>query len=1329
MSEKPAEEKKEDEEDKTGESDEEEEEEVEEEEDDDDDEEDDDVDEDMFDRETGEAYGDTEQSWSIVHFNDKKHMKYYKYASDRTAKDIKELAKTRVWKCNIRSVKYCHEWTASDQNDIFLKFYVGCNQVIRKIKVRTPEKDPQTGKRMRKKIWKIVGHEGKLLVTDLFNNLQPFEEREYNGFEHNLTLNLSYFELFDQKIRVEVFDYHSLMPNERMGFVERPMVNIARDVLNQVWRCTRTNIVKKRKEVQNIGTIKFVCVLQEVLKFELQLQNWSGSVNTGMMAINDASAKDKDQSRIVYMRYKLGGGFFRNFLPGGFTKKKMFSKDTGVQYQFDDVQAHPQFRTMGKMKFVGTRTELESEIMQVKVFHKTGSATFLIGKGHTTLEGCAIGAALSTDIAWGIKHQKNDPLPAGRVNGSMDVNCPTAPLWREYSQVGEARPMELKVYKPFEYCYLCIRIVRARDLCGINDNGTSDPYVTCEWADVCRQTAVHYDTCDPEFDETLYFRIKARLNDMPKRDEFASCPFVTLNVWDYDPAGNSDNLGTARLYLHNITGPRPYKPFSKDDPQKYPHWKPSVPKKRIVKFRARRHGPLREHAILTRSHTQVTKLDGLPAHLESLLTVEAWFHGPGLIGEDKKAKGTSSHAKRKDDDGSMTSIMRSGDLVQLAERPRNELGEAVGARIPAGLFYLDYYEHQEGKLETEEETSQVEFFYKRLAMSQYGRRFTKFDKKHELVRGLNQYGQCAILPKFLTPIVPPYEMVDPKERERMICLDAKKPITCQKIAYYIKNIEFEFIDEEIEHIGTAQPGSWCSPNFFLKARKGDVQAHVLLQAGLLLGLKVDAWVCLGIAKISDVLSGKREGLHYWVLTRESTSRDCTEFYDDPEVKDKGAIKFWEPSMGKNIVPLLPNRWEGRDDELAYRLAIGKGARAVAKKKAKEQVDDGLKLRRRRKQSAKDENSDEEGLPEEEDMLVFMKSKSHTKRTDEVIKSDGIFVHGAGLEGETWGKADERSLLMNAAQVFEQKRQETSEKQTRAAMALAAARRAEKAPEYHERLDWIRENDDYKEVVEAGKYPYVEVHGVFNHRQMFANVQDSVDPTKIGYDFQLDIRGGWIGVINDHPFEMPMKIKVEPWFPPVSLGAKMSDEMVSQIEGIITENLEAAITNFRHSINLETNWSANENVRPLLIKTLESKFMNACIPKVYSTGWNQNYKDYKGNEAPAWDVDQCPREELNDCSMGFYWWKMHKRNMRHLFQSVPPGYQGRLNLFECANVDPIAIRSRILSHKYTEVSPWQRSYNGKEMFALAVQVCPWPNATCSALIGLMTIHPKEDGKND
>ena len=353
-----------------------------------------------------------------------------------------------------------------------------------------------------------------------------------------------------------------------------------------------------------------------------------------------------------------------------------------------------------------------------------------------------------------------------------------------------------------------------------------------------------------------------------------------------------------------------------------------------MKFRKRKGAPLREYTILTRRHIQNSKLEGLPAYLDSTITIEGWFHGPGFIGEDKKPKGKSTHYLKEDG----THLPRGGDLVQIAHRPRDrssamerkmraekeEENHIIRARVPAGLFYLNYFNHQKlTSLETSIESKQIQKFYdEKLKVAEFGRRIAKYDAG-KVIRGHNQYMQQCFLPKLLIPIVPPYQMVDEDERKYLICMDSQKPITSMKIGKFISYIEYEFIDDEVEHVSTADPESWFSPDYFLKARKGDVKAHALLMVSLLLGIKVDAWVCVGEALVEDVLDGKRKSQHYWVMTRESTSIDCQKWGEDEEYKNTGSVKFWEVTVGKPVVPPMANRWEGRDDEMAYQIAIGK----------------------------------------------------------------------------------------------------------------------------------------------------------------------------------------------------------------------------------------------------------------------------------------------------------------------------------------------------------------------------------------------------------------------
>ena len=57
---------------------------------------------------------------------------------------------------------------------------------------------------------------------------------------------------------------------------------------------------------------------------------------------------------------------------------------------------------------------------------------------------------------------------------------------------------------------------------------------------------------------------------------------------------------------------------------------------------------------------------------------------------------------------------------------------------------------------------------------------------------------------------------------------------------------------------------------------------------------------------------------------------------DEEYKNTGSVKFWEVTVGKPVVPPMANRWEGRDDEMAYQIAIGK-YKVKKKKKARTKI--------------------------------------------------------------------------------------------------------------------------------------------------------------------------------------------------------------------------------------------------------------------------------------------------------------------------------------------------------------------------------------------------------
>ena len=89
-----------------------------------------------------------------------------------------------------------------------------------------------------------------------------------------------------------------------------------------------------------------------------------------------------------------------------------------------------------------------------------------------------------------------------------------------------------------------------------------------------------------------------------------------------------------------------------------------------------------------------------------------------------------------------------------------------------------------------------------------------------------------------------------------------------------------------------------------------MQDHAIYLCNLLLGLELDAYVCVG--RLHD--SAKGEKRHVWVMVRE----------------ENGDVRMWETSTGDEVV--LPGRWRPQVDALG-RPVEKKGAKGAGEKEA------------------------------------------------------------------------------------------------------------------------------------------------------------------------------------------------------------------------------------------------------------------------------------------------------------------------------------------------------------------------------------------------------------
>lgn len=198
-------------------------------------------------------------------------------------------------------------------------------------------------------------------------------------------------------------------------------------------------------------------------------------------------------------------------------------------------------------------------------------------------------------------------------------------LWREFAQVGEPNPPELRDYPPYNQAYLCVRVIQARNLFPADDTGTSDPYVVVRWGDQELKTRIMFCTLRPDFHEELYFLVRSNDPKNIRVEELARIPEIKILVYDFDPAGSSDLLGETSVYLHQITGCGVVDSMSEEDDEQMRRIPTKPAQSVVVRRRSNPGAPLRPQTIQTRVFKSELPLHGVPPDYKSTILVECFF--------------------------------------------------------------------------------------------------------------------------------------------------------------------------------------------------------------------------------------------------------------------------------------------------------------------------------------------------------------------------------------------------------------------------------------------------------------------------------------------------------------------------------------------------------------------------------------------------------------------------------------------------------------------------------------------------------------------------------
>jgi len=514
-----------------------------------------------------------------------------------------------------------------------------------------------------------------------------------------------------------------------------------------------------------------------------------------------------------------------------------------------------------------------------------------------------------------------------------------------------------------------------------------------------------------------------------------------------------------------------------------------------------------------------------------------------------------------------------------------------------------------------------------------------------LLRGYNFNRDKRFLPTLLCPTPPPralFEREDcevPSEKwERdgsaghselqcIVCVDSQKPNTSYKLASMVRSMEFCNHGEQlIWGDGVGGRDAWIEPPQFLEMRAADVKSHVLLLASLMLGIKVDAYVCIGTVDDIDAKTGLVTGpprTHIWLMTRESDSKNCrAPYYDntdplpecepdgfDAPLNSFGSVKFWEiTSPGRLDTDPLPNRWGGRDDMKAYADAT----RTVNKPRRQQETAEQGVVAEAAPGSDSDSSEDDnfEGPPKEEDMLDNPTYISAEKNVDTKTDVSKLFETTAGLDGH-WGRPDQQDMMTKRNEAFAARHDRMNAKAQARAKADAEAAAASLEATYIARTQWIRDDKHTKKWTGEGKVPYASLVSVFNHKNIWFNVQDTTDPFLMSYDFQLNTRGGWKPVI-DQGYGTTKKgtprtwrgTTVFPFYETPVLAPPISSEQAQKLEETITMSVMAYLTNARDAANLPTKW-AKQEIGPVLADVLSAEQELRMLPNILKNGWDRD----------------------------------------------------------------------------------------------------------------------------
>jgi len=510
-----------------------------------------------------EEEAETAEKWSMDYFKVKYKKHLYLIAKELNVHDdeikMKEMLKVREWKYTVKNIEFTNK---GDLGDYFLCFKLGYSYKIfkkyemskkdwkKKMKDNPPPKTNMLGRPVakphRKYEWVTEGSDGVLDYTAQYMNMTTGMHKKFEQDRFERTWKGSYLDLYQQKLRVELWRSGGMWPNQAVSFHEIPLVDIASNAMFQKFDFLCADKIGTKR----IAFCEFDLVFQQKVNFFLVFKHWHGALKWSCFKRlqdddGDDVTVDIDDADDEYEKSGngSGGGGGENLSVKSHLFLRVFNANEAA-YRFRkraqsvrlahpvsisslnnekaDAAQHQTFYTQFSFPLSSpicvtktTKIELEQSELHAKISHQRLLGKTLLASSKIPLKGVMITGAVKGPVSTLASQDGGElqgsivitPTTESRLPAQDSQNAKVEKqMYYKYLQKGELRHREILDYPPWNYRYLVIRL-KAAEAERMFSEERLTIFFTLEWGGQCQITREFPDYAGGEIDETLYFQI------------------------------------------------------------------------------------------------------------------------------------------------------------------------------------------------------------------------------------------------------------------------------------------------------------------------------------------------------------------------------------------------------------------------------------------------------------------------------------------------------------------------------------------------------------------------------------------------------------------------------------------------------------------------------------------------------------------------------------------------------------------------------------------------------------------------------------------------------